>query len=116
MVAAASAARRRLLLFYSRRIGLEEGRAIPIITGGKITGKMGPYGVGMLNVLTNEFHDDTDPEEIVDVPRTNYSVLRLTRDLFSGSRIGLIGINKQDADAYNRAGGLDFVYRPVDSF
>ena len=35
-----------LLLFYSRRIGLEEGRAIPIITGGKITGKMGPYGVG----------------------------------------------------------------------
>ena len=105
-----------LLLFYSRRIGLEEGRSIPIITGGKITGKMGPYGIGMLNVLTNEFHDETDPDEIVDVPRTNYSVLRLTRDLFSGSRVGLIGINKQDGDAYNRAGGLDFTYRPVDNF
>jgi hypothetical protein len=105
-----------LLLFYSRRIGLEEGRAIPILTGGKITGKMGPYGVGMLNVLTNEFHDDTDPEEIVDVSRTNYSVLRLTRDLFSGSRVGLIGINKQDGDAYNRAGGFDFSYRPADNF
>ena len=105
-----------LLLFYSRRIGLEEGRAIPIITGGKITGKMGPYGVGMLNVLTNEFHDETDPDDIVDVPHTNYSVLRLTRDLFSGSRIGLIGINKQDGDAYNRAGGFDFSYRPVDNF
>ncbi len=105
-----------LLLFYSRRIGLEEGRAIPIITGGKITGKMGPYGVGLLNVLTDEFHDATDPEEIVDVSRTNYSVLRLTRDLSTGSRIGLIGINKQDGDAYNRAGGLDFTYRPVDHF
>jgi hypothetical protein len=105
-----------LLLFYSRRIGLEEGRAIPILTGGKITGKMGPYGVGMLNVLTNEFHDETDPDDIVDVPHTNYSVLRLTRDLFSGSRIGLIGINKQDGDAYNRAGGFDFSYRPADNF
>ena len=41
-----------LLLFYSRRIGLEEGHAVPIIGGGKITGKAGPYGIGMLNVLT----------------------------------------------------------------
>ena len=104
-----------LLLFYSRRIGLEEGRAIPIIGGGKITGKAGPYGIGMLNVLTNEFLDETDPDEIIDVQRTNYTVLRLTRDVFSSSRIGLIGINKQDADAYNRAGGLDFTYRPTDS-
>jgi hypothetical protein len=104
-----------LLLFYSRRIGLEEGRAIPIIGGGKITGKAGPYGIGMLNVFTNKFLDETDPEEIIDVSRTNYSVLRLTRDIFSGSRIGLIGINKQDTDTYNRASGLDFTYRPVDS-
>ena len=104
-----------LLLFYSRRIGLEEGRAIPIITGGKITGKAGPYGLGVLNVLTNEFLDETDPDEIIDVSRTNYSVLRLTRDVFSGSRVGLIGINKQDTDTYNRAGGLDFTYRPTGS-
>ncbi len=106
-----------LLLFYSRRIGIEEGHAIPIIGGGKITGKMGPYGVGLLNVFTNEFHTDeliTDPDEIVDVPRTNYSVLRMTRDLFSGSRVGLIAINKQDSENYNRAGGLDFSYRPAD--
>ena len=104
-----------LLLFYSRRIGLEEGRAIPIIGGGKITGKAGPYGIGMLNVFTNKFLDETDPEEIIDVQRTNYSVLRLTRDVFSTSRIGLIGINKQDTDTYNRASGFDFTYRPTDS-
>lgn len=106
-----------LLLFYSRRIGIEEESPIPIIGGGKITGKMGPYGVGLLNVFTNEFHTDesiTDPDEIVDVPRTNYSVLRMTRDLFSGSRVGIIGINKQDSENYNRAGGLDFSYRPAD--
>ncbi len=104
-----------LLLFYSRRIGLAEGRAVPIFGGSKITGKVGPYGIGLLHVLTNEFHDETDPEDPIDEPRTNYSVLRLTRDIFSGSRIGLIGINKQDADAYNRAGGFDFTYRPTDS-
>ena len=104
-----------LLLFYSRRIGLEEGRAIPIIGGGKITGKAGPYGIGMLNVVTNEFYDGSDLDEVIDLARTYYSVLRLTRDVFSGSRIGLIGINKQDADTYNRASGFDFTYRPIDS-
>ena len=107
-----------LLLFYSRRIGLEEGYAIPIIGGGKVTGKVGPYGIGLLNVLTDEFHTDpsvTDEDDIVDLSRTNYSVLRVTRDLFSGSSIGAIAINKQDTDRYNRSGGLDFAYRPNDS-
>ncbi len=107
-----------LLLFYSRRIGIEEEHAVPISHGGKITGKVGPYGVGVLNVFTDKFHTDdsvTDPDEIVDVPRTNYSVLRMTRDIFRGSRIGLIAINKQaDSETYNRAGGLDFSYRPDD--
>ena len=107
-----------LILFYSRRIGLEEGYAIPIIGGGKITGKVGPYGIGLLNVLTDEFHTDpsvTDEDDIVDLSRTNYSVLRVRRDLFSGSSVGAIAVNKQDVDTYNRAGGLDFAYRPNDS-
>ena len=107
-----------LLLFYSRRIGLEEGYAVPIIGGGKITGKVGPYGIGLLNVLTDDFRTDpsvTEEDDIVDVSQTNYSVLRVTRDLFSGSSIGAIAINKQDTDRYNRAGGLDFAYRPNDS-
>ena len=99
-----------LLLFYSRRIGIQDGHAIPIITGGKITGKIGSYGVGLLNVFTDKFH-----AEGTDVPRTNYSVLRMTRDLFKGSTVGMIAINKQDADTYNRSGGFDFVYRPIDS-
>ena len=99
-----------LLLFYSRRIGIQDGHAIPILTGGKITGKIGSYGVGLLNVFTDKFH-----AEGTDVPRTNYSVLRMTRDLFKGSTVGMIAINKQDADTYNRAGGFDFVYRPIDS-
>ena len=105
-----------LLLFYSRRIGLAEGRAIPILSGGKMTGKIGPYGIGILNVFTNKFEDeetDVPEEDMFSEPRTNYSVVRVNRDILKGSTIGGIVINKQDADAYNRTAGLDFSYRPT---
>lgn len=105
-----------LLLFYSRRIGLAEGRAIPILGGGKMTGKIGPYGIGILNVLTNRFEEDETgiPEEnMFSEPRANYSVVRVNRDILAGSTVGGIFVNKQDADAYNRTAGLDFSYRPT---
>ena len=104
-----------MLLFYSRRIGLAEGNAIPIIFGGKASGKVGSYGVGFLNVLTDEFHDADTEDDPLDVPRTNYSVMRITKDVASGSRIGMIAVNKDEIGDYNRAGGFDFEYRPNDS-
>ena len=103
-----------MLLFYSRRIGLAEGNAVPIIFGGKTTGKIGSYGVGLLNVLTDEFHDDLTDDDPVNVPRTNFSVLRLTKDISAGSRVGVMAVNKDEFGDYNRAGGLDFEYRPSD--
>ncbi len=103
-----------MLLFYSRRIGLAEGNAIPIILGGKTSGKIGSYGVGFLNVLTDEFHEDDTEEDPLEVPRTNYSVMRITKDIASGSRIGMIAVNKDEIGDYNRAGGFDFEYRPND--
>ena len=104
-----------LLLFYSRRIGLAKGHAIPILGGGKMTGKIGPYGIGILNVLTNEFKDEEFDfgEPPIDEPWTNYSVVRVNRDILKGSTVGGIFINKQDIDAYNRTAGLDFSYRPT---
>lgn len=107
-----------VLLFYSRRIGLEEGSAIPVIAGGKVTGKVGPYSVGVLNVMTDDariISEEDDEETIIDVPITNYSVLRLKRDVLSRSSVGLIAVNQQTKDTYNRAGGFDFTYRPLDS-
>ena len=105
-----------LLLFYSRRIGLAGGRAIPILGGGKMTGKIGPYGIGILNVFTDKYEKDVPgphPENVFREPRTNYSVMRVNRDILKGSTVGGILINKQDADAYNRTAGLDFSYRPT---
>ena len=103
-----------LLLFYSRRIGIAEGHAIPIMAGGKLTGKVGGFGVGLLNVHTDKYAADTTENlDAVDVNRTNYSVLRIKRDLFTGSSLGMIAINKQGLDAHNRATGVDFIYRPT---
>ena len=105
-----------LLLFYSRRIGIEgAGHAIPILAGGKVTGKVGGFGVGLLNVLTDKYAADaTENLDAVDIDRTNYSVLRIKRDLFTGSSLGMIAVNKQSLGAHNRATGVDFIYRPTD--
>ena len=41
-------------LFFSRRIGLDAaGEAVPIIGGGRLSGKAGRYNVGLLNMQTN---------------------------------------------------------------
>ena len=37
------------IMFYSRRIGLVEGQQIPIIGGGRLTGRIGQYSLGVLN-------------------------------------------------------------------
>ncbi len=103
-----------MLLFYSRQIGLYEGNAVPIIFGTKATGKVGGYGVGLIHVRTDEFYDASEDDDPIDIPRTNYSVIRLTRDGPAGSRFGMIAVNKADSRDYNRAGGFDFELRPND--
>ena len=104
-----------LLLFYSRRIGLAKGHAIPILGGGKMTGKIGSYDVGILNVLTNAFKDEEFDfgQPPIDEPRTNYSVVRVNRDILEGSTVGGILINKTDGGTSNSTAGLDFSYRPT---
>src|SRR4029453_11527974 len=37
-------------LFYSRRIGLDAGRPVPIQGGGRLTGRVGRYSVGAMNI------------------------------------------------------------------
>ena len=40
-------------------------------------------------------------------------MLRIKRDLFTGSSVGMIAVNKQGLDTHNRAAGVDFIYRPT---
>ena len=90
-------------LFYSRRIGLDRGRIIPIDAGGRITGKVGPWAVGLMNIQAgNEPVSGTDP--------TNFTVLRLKRDVFRRSAVGVMATNRSLATigtGSNQAYGVD---------
>lgn len=98
-----------LQLFYSRRIGLDEGRPVPILGGGKLTGRAGRYSLGVMNVVTDEARQQVDLTTTRIVPRANYTVGRLKRDVFSQSSIGLLFTNRQGGAGadYNRALGVD---------
>ena len=98
-----------VLLFYSRRIGLEEEEDIPILFGAKLTGKLGAYSVGVLDVLTDKESYLDEDDALQTAPRTNFSVVRLRRDVLARSSVGLMAVNKQTAldSVYNRGLGAD---------
>ena len=102
-------ARRELRLFHSRRIGLSPRRQeVPILAGGRITGKLQGFTAGMLNIQTEAL-----PSE--NTPVSNYSVLRVKRDVLSRSTVGGFLLNREMAGSsdYNRIYGMDgkFVFR-----
>jgi hypothetical protein len=93
-------------LFFSRRIGIgDDGQSIPIMGGGRVSGKAGRFNVGLLNMQTAEY-DDT-------VAGANFSVARVSRDLPNRSSIGAIFTNRQATgdlaldDDYGRTYGVD---------
>ncbi|HET9706290.1 MAG TPA: DUF5916 domain-containing protein [Vicinamibacterales bacterium] len=74
-------------LFFSRRIGIgDSGEAIPIMGGGRVSGKAGKFNLGVLNMQTSEFDEA--------VPSTNFGVIRVSRDLPNRSSIGGIFTNR----------------------
>ena len=68
-------------IFYSRRIGLSATRVVPVIAGGRLSGKVGPWSVGALNIGTKD-------DQTADVAQTNFTVLRLRRDVLRRSNVG----------------------------
>jgi uncharacterized membrane protein YgcG len=93
-------------LFFSRRIGLEGGEPVPIVGGGRVTGKVGAFDIGALSV-------QTDADAALDVPSTNFSVLRLRRDVFLRSSIGALFARRSHStvtDGSNETYGLDATF------
>jgi Domain of unknown function (DUF5916)/Carbohydrate family 9 binding domain-like len=105
-----------LPLFYSRRIGLYDGQEVPIIAGGRVTGRSGPYSVGVMNIETDRATVTPGPAAI-EVPRANYSVVRVKRNVLSQSTVGGIFLNRQGGPGaeFNRTAGMDlnFVLSPA---
>jgi hypothetical protein len=71
------------ILFYSRRIGLEQGHPIPIEAGGRVTGRVGRFSLGVLDI-------QTDDDQRFGVPATNFSVARVKQDVLRRSAIGAL--------------------------
>ena len=98
--------------FNSRRIGLTpDGRPIPILGGGRLTGRAGAYEVGLLNMQT----DATGGA--IATPAENFTAARLKRNIFGKSDIGVEMLNRQSTSgggAYNRSWGADANIRLFD--
>ena len=71
------------VLFYSRRIGLSEGREVPIRAGGRLTGRVGKFSIGMMSIQTGD-------EPVTAAQSTNFLVMRLKRDVLRRSSVGAI--------------------------
>ncbi|MFN8058655.1 MAG: DUF5916 domain-containing protein [Vicinamibacterales bacterium] len=97
-------------LFFSRRIGLASGTEVPILAGGRLSGKSNGFNLGLLNMQTRETRNSRTNALLA--PSNNFSVMRVQRE-FGRSNIGAIFVNRQGvgsaagADNYNRAYGID---------
>jgi Domain of unknown function (DUF5916) len=86
-------------IFFSRRIGIDDGgNQVPIDAGARISGKLGPYQVGLLNMHTRAVEGATSSN--------NYTVARFSRELPNRSSIGVIGVNRQATSPFE--GGREF--------
>jgi Domain of unknown function (DUF5916)/Carbohydrate family 9 binding domain-like len=88
----------RVQPFYSRRIGLgDSGQVVPMLAGGRVYGKVGPWTLGMLDVQTGSGD------------RANDLVVRLKHDLLDRSYVGAIGVQRiaTGGRGAERIAGLD---------
>jgi hypothetical protein len=89
--------------FYSRRIGLFNGRLVPIDAGVKVLGHAGRFGLALLDVETG---DDAA------APGSNLFAGRVTYDADSHLRLGAVGTRgNPDGVHENTLGGIDAVWR-----
>lgn len=88
-------------LFYSRRIGIDSGKEIPVLGGVRLFGKLNRTSIGLLSLQTGASGD---------IHSANSSVLRVKQDILDQSGIGFITTQKFSKDGYNALYGTDFTY------
>jgi Domain of unknown function (DUF5916) len=91
------------LLFFSRQIGLAGGQAVPVVGGARLTGRAGAFSIGALSIQTED-------KPSVKARATNFTAIRLKRNIFQRSNVGVIATRRGpaasgDADSY--AVGVD---------
>jgi hypothetical protein len=96
--------------FFSRRIGISPfGTIVPIDWGARLTGRAGPWSIGLLDAQTDSYH----LPGVGDQPEDNWAVVRLKRNLGERSNLGFIATNRdQNGLGTNRVTGLDGSFKP----
>ncbi len=94
-------------LFFSRRIGISPGgNPVPILGGGRLTGKVRGLGVGLMQIFT----DGIDPSIESGVHKNSFTVARVNKEYGSRSRVGTLFVQRRgvsDGGDYNRMYVLD---------
>ena len=94
-------------LMFSRRIGSRGN----ILWGGKLTGKVGNYSVGVLGNQTGEFSFSENTSS--DKEAAWFSAIRIKRDILKRSNVGILFVNKEQPEdgndnwRHSRVGGID---------
>ena len=101
---------RDFTFFNSRQIGLTpDGRPIPIVGGGRVSGRTGAWEMGLLNMQTSAFEA---------TPAENFGVVRARRKLFGSSDLGALVQRRGATDGSGRENlsyGMDANLRPFEN-
>lgn len=86
---------RQIRPFFSRRIGLGDYGAVPILGGIRLSGKLGDgLRIGAMNITTRSV-DVKDGNKVVHLPAVNYTVASLQKKVFAASNVALIWVHDQ---------------------
>lgn len=97
-------------MFFSRRIGIEEDEdeVVPLLAGGRLTGRVGGQTVGLLTVVTDEV------EGLVE--RESFSVVRVKRDVGENNYLGFMATDRRSGNDWNTVVGADGAFYLTPSF
>lgn len=88
--------------FFSRRIGLTN----QILAGARMTGQIGRFSVGALNIETGDKFN-----QIFGDNSANNTVARVRTDILERGTVGAIFTNLEESTGFNRTLGVDAQYR-----
>ncbi len=98
--------------FFSRRIGLDtSGMPQRIDVGAKLTGQIGSFDLGVLQIRTGAREDGTLSAPASAVPGEDFSVLRVRRRAFQQSYVGALYTRRSTrapGEADRHTAGMDF--------
>ena len=89
-------------MFFSRRIGIVSGSRVPILGGGRLTGDLGGFKLGILNMRTGSVKNVSDGDD--------YGVFRLKKELPNRTYFGGMVTRKKglgDAGYINQSYSVD---------